>query len=78
MLFPKTSCINALKGATLISTVINEGKFPKVEEYQCPERGDPHFYETTAPETEAPSRDCVNALKGATLISTKRKGGDRI
>ena len=37
-------CVNALKGATLIST----SSLPKTADFsdlcQCPERGDTHFY----------------------------------
>ena len=39
------NCVNALKGATLISTgcaIVSAGQVFNL--CQCPERGDPHFY----------------------------------
>ena len=36
--------VNALNGATLISTVKSNGTKALVYEYQCPERGDLHFH----------------------------------
>ena len=40
--------------------------------WQCPERGDPHFYQNGTENAIRRSRICVNALKGATRISTDR------
>ena len=66
----ETRCVNALKGATLISSGKFCGQVTDYELCQCPERGDPHFYYVTPQEKEAWLLQCVNALKGATLIST--------
>ena len=37
-------CVNALKGATFISTGMTTAEKLRVEMCQCPERGDLHFY----------------------------------
>ena len=42
-----SSSVNALKGATLISTAIYATEKLAQMVCQCPERGDPHFYEST-------------------------------
>ena len=39
-----TACVNALKGATLISTRTHNYSTAYAKVCQCPERGDPHFY----------------------------------
>ena len=45
MEIPRKECVNALKGATSISTKIM-GKYEMIVNVkcQCPERGDLHFY----------------------------------
>ena len=62
-------CVNALKGATLISTKVRRYLQLIQKRCQCPERGDPHFYGLRE-KLELVKDSCVNALKGATLIST--------
>ena len=63
--------VNALNGATFISTNTMLSRIGTTEECQCPERGDLHFYRLRL---LLPSlkNSCVNALKGATSISTAR------
>ena len=60
-------CVNALKGATLISTVVNrETSAEYLHSCQCPERGDTAFLLDTCRKWLT-QKSCVNALKGATL-----------
>ena len=62
-------CVNALKGATFISTLAVELQTNSwLIPCQCPERGDLHFYENIM--IVGKLMNCVNALKGATFIST--------
>ena len=42
--------------------------------WQCPERGNLHFYDALGYEMKIVKK-CGNALKGATFISTRVKGG---
>ena len=68
-------CVNALKGATFISTE-DIGIPGTVDEWmcQCPERGDLHFHLLSVPRNRRFFEKCVNALKGATFISTLASG----
>lgn len=63
--------VNALNGATFISTNTMLSRIGTTEECQCPEWGDLHFYRLRL---LLPSlkNSCVNALKGAISISTAR------
>ena len=62
-------CVNALKGATSISTKAEIKAIFAAKMCQCPERGDLHFYEYDNHDCVCLFY-CVNALKGATSIST--------
>ncbi len=65
--------VNALNGATSISTETELAVIEKNEMCQCPEWGDLHFYEDLQSELEY-VMECVNALNGATSISTLASG----
>ena len=65
--------INALKGATFISTIDGQGGPIQMKRLcQCPEWGDLHFYQLWN-SSEVFLQNCVNALNGA-FISTYAKG----
>ena len=67
-------CVNALKGATFISTKRSiMQKAIHLRLCQCPERGGLHFYEEKY-DYALKQLLCVNALKGATFISTLASG----
>ena len=61
--------VNALKRATLISTVKRRKCKWKWALCQCPQTGNTHFYQQTVNSWIYPS-NCVNALQRTTLIST--------
>ena len=63
-------CVNALKGATFISTKESKCIWRSIIMCQCPERGDLHFHGQRGRALITTSSYCVNALKGATFIST--------
>ena len=65
--------INALKGASFISTKMTKLKALKPVLCQCPEWGDLHFYVQSLSQI-VQKYNCVNALKGATFISTLASG----
>ena len=63
-------CVNALKGATFISTILAYNTGKSIDEMcQCPKRGDLHFH-LLSERVFLMLLVCVNALKGATFIST--------
>ena len=71
-------CVNALTGATFISTGATMRKNGVILNMcQCPNWGDLHFYSNFT-KTQKRMRKCVNALTGATFISTNRRKRRRI
>ena len=66
--------VNALNGATFISTVITLMDILSDMLCQCPKWGYLHFYKTMKNNEFVKWGDCVNALNGATFISTLTSG----